>query len=602
MTLRISSRFTFLFLTVLLFHVPSVGAVKIVRLQLEYGSDTIIASGGYDIPKTNKILDLELYDDLTPITVSNYLDYVISNAYDLTFINRSIPGFVLQAGGITNTSAPDEPIGPNTFDEVFATSTIINEPGSSNARGTIAMAKVAAQFVEGGSCVEEGPDCTLVDGTGADSATSEWFVNLKDNSNPLDTTNGGFTVFGSVIDDGMEAADQISLLPIANAGIFFGPAFTDLPLADADPDPDLNAGPVADFTQSNLVMILSVTEISRPILRFSSKEGYFIYDASGGVAGLTLNTTLTNTGNEDLIVAPIFNDDITLLYSIQSENCSNTSLIPVSIIPVPTSSCSLSLNLLPTETGVFDESLTINYSSQLSGELFSVKFNPGYKNDDSDGIPSVIENSSPNDGDNNNDSTIDSLQSNVASFNSKADEYISLVVDDNNTLSNIRTTSDDQLIDLPGNVVFKHGVHDYDITVESPGAIIEVGLVLPSGAAPAAYYLFGETDDNMTPHWYPYGAAQVFPNSKIITPSGEEFIHNYIKLVVQDGGPGDADKTVNGKVSIVSSAVAYPHEDSSGSVSVIFLNMLAIILLFYRRNIQLKKWAFLSRDKIIDCN
>ena len=182
MAFKIHINLTLLLLVSSLFYMQSAGAVKIVRLELEYGSDTVVASGGYDIPKTNKTVDLELYDDITPITVSNYLEYVNSGAYDLTFINRSIPGLVLQTGGVTNVSAPDEPIGPGTgptFFEVPAFPPIINEPGLTNSRGSIAMAKVAAQFVEGGGCVVEGPNCTLIDGTGPDSATSEWFLNLK---------------------------------------------------------------------------------------------------------------------------------------------------------------------------------------------------------------------------------------------------------------------------------------------------------------------------------------------------------------------------------------------------------------------------------------
>jgi len=66
-----------------------------------------------------------------------------------------------------------------------------NEPVYSNVRGTIAMAKVAGN---------------------PNSATSQWFFNLKDNSQNLDVQNGGFTVFGQVIGDGMDIVDNIAKL------------------------------------------------------------------------------------------------------------------------------------------------------------------------------------------------------------------------------------------------------------------------------------------------------------------------------------------------------------------------------------------------------
>ena len=45
------------------------------------------------------------------------------------------------------------------------------------------------------------------------SATSQWFINLNDNSANLDAQNGGFTVFGEVIGDGMTVVDALAALP-----------------------------------------------------------------------------------------------------------------------------------------------------------------------------------------------------------------------------------------------------------------------------------------------------------------------------------------------------------------------------------------------------
>ena len=44
-------------------------------------------------------VDIVLRDDVAPLTVTNFLDYINTGAYDGTFIHRNIPGFVVQGGG-----------------------------------------------------------------------------------------------------------------------------------------------------------------------------------------------------------------------------------------------------------------------------------------------------------------------------------------------------------------------------------------------------------------------------------------------------------------------------------------------------------------------
>ncbi len=143
-------------------------------------------------------VEIELLDEETPQTVANFLNYVNDGDYVNSFIHRTVPEFVVQGGGYTFTdgvanSVPTDP-------------PVVNEPGISNTRGTIAMAKISGD---------------------PNSATSQWFFNVEDNTD-LDSNNGGFTVFGRVVGNGMEAIDQIAALQRWN----LGSPFTELPLID----------------------------------------------------------------------------------------------------------------------------------------------------------------------------------------------------------------------------------------------------------------------------------------------------------------------------------------------------------------------------------
>ncbi len=132
-------------------------------------------------------LEVELYDKEKPVTTTNFKRLVEAGAYQNTFFHRLVPGFVVQGGGFfTFSRANTNLFGPpwGLLGSVPSFGSITNEfavgPFLSNTKGTIAMAKV---------------------GSDPNSATSQWFFNLGNNSANLDTQNGGFTVFGRVIRD-----------------------------------------------------------------------------------------------------------------------------------------------------------------------------------------------------------------------------------------------------------------------------------------------------------------------------------------------------------------------------------------------------------------
>ncbi len=125
-------------------------------------------------------IEVNLYDQSTPLTVANFLQYVNEAIYTDSVIHRIVPGFVVQGGGFTLVN--------NTLSPLTNLGTVLNEPVFSSVRGTIAMAKI---------------------GGDPNSASNQWFFNLADNSNNLDAQNGGFTVFGEVTGDGLAIVSAI---------------------------------------------------------------------------------------------------------------------------------------------------------------------------------------------------------------------------------------------------------------------------------------------------------------------------------------------------------------------------------------------------------
>jgi len=151
-------------------------------------------------------LVLTLEPALAPITVNNFLDYVHAGWYDGTVFHRHAPGFVLQGGGYVG------PLSTGTVPTLKPAEVPIALEvgrGLSNLRHSVAMARSGAP----------------------DSATSQFFINLTDNTG-LDTAGGGYAVFGNItagndLVAAMQAApceptvwqDPGDCLPLPNLGI-----------------------------------------------------------------------------------------------------------------------------------------------------------------------------------------------------------------------------------------------------------------------------------------------------------------------------------------------------------------------------------------------
>lgn len=147
-------------------------------------------------------ITINLFDETTPKTVDNFLTYVNAGDYNQSVIHRSVSGFITQGGGFTYDG--------DKLVDIAVNDAVVNEPVYSNVKGTIAMAKKGGQ---------------------PDSATIQWFFNLSDNAANLDVQNGGFTVFGQVI-EGMDVVEKIAGLKLCN--IALGSGSTPAPLDNVD--------------------------------------------------------------------------------------------------------------------------------------------------------------------------------------------------------------------------------------------------------------------------------------------------------------------------------------------------------------------------------
>ena len=150
----------------------------------------ITSSGGFLV---------ELYPAYAPATVNNFLRYVSTGYYTGTLFHRVIPGFVIQGGGYTT--------GPVVKPGQSAPIVLESNNGFSNVRGSLAMARTSDP----------------------NSATSEFFVNLVDNTS-LDyqgPSSPGYAVFGKVL-QGMSAVDAIAAVATGSVNGFDNVPVTDV--------------------------------------------------------------------------------------------------------------------------------------------------------------------------------------------------------------------------------------------------------------------------------------------------------------------------------------------------------------------------------------
>ena len=266
------------------------------------------------------VIDIRMFPAETPLHVNNFFRYADSGRYDNTIFHRSVDDFVVQGGGFSADFPDYEPI------DTFAT--VQNEPGISNTRGTVALAKL---------------------GGDPNSGTSQFFFNISDNSENLDNQNGGFTVFAEIVGpSSLAVADAINDLMTIDASAV-QTAFTDLPVTADDVNPNAPAPDsvviveraaallqLTDTPQNQLGGVGNTAETSNP----NGQGTVRIIDLSGGRPGPVTNflniqwgpsgtiNTLTITGEpRNDFAIQIQDADVRSLNDLRPASASNLKFI-----------------------------------------------------------------------------------------------------------------------------------------------------------------------------------------------------------------------------------------------------------------------------------
>ena len=151
------------------------------------------------IRTSSGIIAVDFFAAATPITVNYFVFLANEGFFEGTIFHRVIPGFVIQGGGLAS-GMQEKQTGTPIQNEA--------DNGLKNLIGAICMARTNDPH----------------------SATSQFFINLKDNhflDHTEKTESGwGYAVFGRVV-SGMDVVEKVAAVDTGNAGYH-----SDVPLED----------------------------------------------------------------------------------------------------------------------------------------------------------------------------------------------------------------------------------------------------------------------------------------------------------------------------------------------------------------------------------
>jgi len=173
-------------------HVLILSMILFLTATLSFATENTMSDTQTKVKLTTNLgeIIIQLNTEKAPVSSANFLTYVNEGFYNGTIFHRIIPDFMAQGGGFDTS-----------FNQKAVHAPIKNEAnnGLTNMRGTLAMART----------------------NDPNSATAQFFINLKDNSflnHTSQTSSGwGYSVFGEVI-EGMDVVDAMAKQATGNRG------------------------------------------------------------------------------------------------------------------------------------------------------------------------------------------------------------------------------------------------------------------------------------------------------------------------------------------------------------------------------------------------
>jgi len=235
-------------------------------------------------------INVELRDDVAPRHVANFLAYVQENAYTNSFLHRATsfdggPVSIVQGGGYVVRI-------PFEIATITKLTPVALEYNLANARGTLAAARTSD----------------------INSATSEWYFNVRDNSTILNQSNGGgYSVFGRAMGTSMTVVDTMAALARVNAGS----PFNELPVRN------FTGGNV---TEANLVSVTAVRRIDLyPTGSGTSVVQYVAESSAPSVATATVS-------GSSLVVSPVGNGSASItVRAVDTHGNAATGVVAVEV-------------------------------------------------------------------------------------------------------------------------------------------------------------------------------------------------------------------------------------------------------------------------------